>query len=487
MNTNDNKTLDPLELLKQRDELIEKLKQENDMLNSKTGNLFYIYQTVSKMFDQLSTEQFAQLAVEAFSELTDSELTALFLKNDESEAYELVMHRSLKRDKSIKQLFLYPMSNIKLYMPGYVDLTEESQREIILNQFYNGEELMKKIKPIHIIAIKTNNELKGFITVSKRMGGNSYDKETMEIIQSLGRALSLVFNTERSFYKIKQQKDYFDQKLRRLMDLGSLAKTVNSVTSIDTVVSLIMSSLSVDYHANLAFFALYDADSMVFEIQSTMGMEDSVNRLPLKGGLLPLLVGEKIIMVEAEKVKTLFEDVFLEGFKVEPTGALIMPIFIEEFEIKLIGAIGLLSTEGSILTSEENVMAIEFMANHIAPIIYHIQRVDEIKALYHPDYYQQFIEALKNNIYGVDVFDLDLYVIWVSNNKKLQFLNNDLVGRLFGKFEDVYCVDNQNTLLMTTDFEDLAFIRNFLSEDESIKTYQYKKDFNTVEDFIRLF
>lgn len=488
MNTkNDHDALDPLEIIKQKDAIIEKIQEENDLLNTKIGNLFFIYQTVSKMFDQLSAEQFAQLAVEAFSELTDSELTTLFMKNEASEAYELVMHRSLKRDKVIKEFSLYPHKNIKLYMPTYVDLQEESQREIIVNQFYNGTEFIKKMNPKFIIAIKSNNELKGFITVGKKTGEGSYEKETVDIVESLGRALSIVFNTERSFNMIRQQKNHLDQKLKKMMDLNALAKVINSVTSIDVLISLIMSALNVTYHADLAFFALYDVENMTLNIQSTIGTKGEVKKLPLKGGLLPLLVGEKIIEVEAEKVNSIFEDVFINDFDNDPSGACIMPIYVEEFDIKLIGAIGLLSTQDGVLTSEENVTAIELIANHIAPIIYHINRVEDIKKVYHPNYYHEFIEALKSNIYGVDIFNLDLYVLWVFNNKNLQFINNDLVGRILGKFEDVYCVDNQNTLLMTTDFADIDFIKNLLSFGETLKTYQYKQDFNSIDEFIGLF
>lgn len=488
MNTNNNQELtDPLQIIQQKDEIITKLTEENDSLNNKIGNLFFIYQTVSKMFDQLSAEQFAQIAVEAFSELTDSELTTLFMKNDDSGAYELVMHRSLKRDKPMKVLYIYPQKDIKLYMPSYADLTEESQRDIIVSQFYNGEEFVKKINPYLLISIKTESQIRGFITIGKKKSGGGYSYETIQIIESLGRALSLVFSTERTFSTIKEQKESINRKLKNMMDLNDLAKIINSVTTIDAVASLIISALSVTYGANLAFFALYDSDQMVLNIQSSIGTKEQVTQLPVKGGLLPLLIGEKIIEVESEKVNTLFEDVFMEDLLIEPKGACVMPIYVEEFDIKLIGAIGLLSTESGVLTTHDNVMAIEFMASHIAPIIYHINRVDHFKMIYHPDYYHTFIEALKTNIYGVDIFNLELYVLWVNNNKKLQLVNNDIVSRIFGKFDDVYCVDNQNTLLLTTDYDDIHFISSLLSEDETLTTYQYKKDFNSVEEFIQLF
>jgi len=113
--------------------------------------------------------------------------------------------------------------------------------------------------------------------------------------------------------------------------------------------------------------------------------------------------------------------------------------------------------------------------------------VEEVKQQYHPDYYIQFLESLGKNIMGVDIFDLDLYVIWVSNEKRLKFSNDDIVGRIFGKLEDVFCVDNQNTLMMTTDYEDIAFVQNILCSNETIKTYKYKEDFNSKEDFVNLF
>ncbi len=472
---------------KNEKELIQNLQQENEKLNKKIGNLFYIYNTISKMFEQLKVEQLAQLAVEAFANITDSKLTTLMMKNDITEAYEMVMYKCLTREKPPKELALFPVQNSNLYLPNYLDLTEESQRELLISQFHNGEELFRVLNPSYMISIKLGKDIKGFITISDRKESKAYDKDIIELIESMGKALTIVFNTERSFNKIRQEKNLINSKLKAITDLNEIVKVINSVTSIENLVSLIISSLSVNCRANLGFFALYNEDQMQLEIKGSINTKGNVDKIPVKGGLLPILLGEKIITAEEQKVSTIFEDCFIEDLEIKPTGAFVVPIYIEEFDVKLIGAIGILSMENGVIVTPENMTFIEYLANHVAPIIYHIKRVEEVKQQYHPDYYIQFLESLGKNIMGVDIFDLDLYVIWVSNEKRLKFSNDDIVGRIFGKLEDVFCVDNQNTLMMTTDYEDIAFVQNILCSNETIKTYKYKEDFNSKEDFVNLF
>jgi len=339
---------------KNEKELIQNLQQENEKLNKKIGNLFYIYNTISKMFEQLKVEQLAQLAVEAFANITDSKLTTLMMKNDITEAYEMVMYKCLTREKPPKELALFPVQNSNLYLPNYLDLTEESQRELLISQFHNGEELFRVLNPSYMISIKMGKDIKGFVTISDRKESKAYDKDIIELIESMGKALTIVFNTERSFNKIRQEKNLINSKLKAITDLNEIVKVINSVTSIENLVSLIISSLSVNCRANLGFFALYNEDQMQLEIKGSINTKGNVDKIPVKGGLLPILLGEKIITAEEQKVSTIFEDCFIEDLEIKPTGAFVVPIYIEEFDVKLIGAIGILSMENGVIVTPEN-------------------------------------------------------------------------------------------------------------------------------------
>ncbi|PKM51344.1 MAG: hypothetical protein CVV02_06990 [Firmicutes bacterium HGW-Firmicutes-7] len=468
------------------EKMIKRLTKENEFLDRKIGNMVFIYGEIGKMFEELSKDKITELALKCFSEFTESEFTTLFLKDEITRNFDLVSYQCKNEQEILHQFSLYPSQEGFLYMPTYVDVSEDSQRDIIKNQFYNGNDLFVKVRPRYIIAIKSGNSLRGFITFDENFGAHQ-EKEIFQIIESLGKAMYVVFNTASNFAKIETQKNTLKIKLKKMMDLSALAKIVNSVTSIDTVISLIASALKVSYNSELAFIALYDSDKMVLNIEASINMKGVVKEIPMKGALLPLLLGEKIIVVEEHKVSNLFEDMFIQEFIKAPSGACIIPIYIEEYDTNLIGAIGVLGLEKGILAAEEHVMAFEFMANHIAPIIYHIKRVEKIKEEYHPNYYHAFLEALKSNIVGADIFSLELYVIWVSYNGKLELHDNPFKMRAQDQFRDIYFVDNQNTLILTTDYEDIELVDHISSKEETVVAYKCKKDFNSVEEFVELF
>lgn len=469
-----------------KDKLIEALRCENELLDRKIGNMFYIYKASSKLFDKITSEELSQLATELFAEFTKSEFTTLFLRDEISENFVLSGQFSFSNKLINNKLILYP-SGSKLYFPGRLDLHELSQRELFMSQFYNSQELIDCINPTYLITIQSESKILGFITLGEKEDREGFEREIIDIVESLGRAMSIAFITAENFKRANEETKKANTKYKKLMALNSLINNVNSATTAETVFSLIKSMLEISYNVNLAFLAFHNQNDLEMEIASSINLKGSVLRIPLKGELLPLLVGEKVLAFDEVSAKNLFDRELIDDLELPMGGACLLPICIEEYDMQLIGVLAILGLEQGVLCSDENIMIFEFIANHMAPILYHIKRVETIKETYHPDYYEKFLQALSSNMEGADIFSLDLYVIWVMCSNRLLFSEDETIQNLKDYFEDIHIVDHQNALMLTTEPDDINRVKASIKSEDNIKVIKYKEDFNSIEEFKQLF
>ncbi len=466
--------------------VLKRLEYENELLDLKIKHLHYVYQNSGKMLAFTDKKDIIEQALEAFSELTGAGFISVYLRDVVSEKCEMVGYTG-KNDKKKPPVIAIDFTDIGTAadLPDYLDLEDEQQADQFDQCFVNGKTLFININPRYIFILKDGGLNYGFVAIDRLNPDIVYEQAVLDAVGVLSRMMAIAYNLGVERVEAARKTENLSNRLERILQLNQIAKTINSAKSVDTIMALLMGALDVTFGVNLGFISLYNQEEMALKIETSTNMTGNIRDIPLRGELLPLLIGKKVVMYDAKKAGTLFEKKFIADLKTDMTGVCIIPICVEEYETKLIGALGILDMEEGVLTSEENVMIFEFIANHVAPIIDHIQRVDMIKKDYHQDYAATFMEALKVNMDEADIFSLDLFVVWINRLHPLTFKPWKMSSAF--TMPNVYKIDRQNLLILTSDKDDIDMLGSQIRVDEQMRVFKFRTDFDSLQGFEHIF
>lgn len=463
-----------------------KLAKTKSQLDEKIFNLFAMNQSTKALLSELSLKNLYDLSISVFSELTQSSFTAFFIKDEVSENYQLKSYQTVRfTDKKI-DITLYESDTHDFNIPVVIDMSNEYVRNSFLSHFYNGQEIIEKINPIYIIALQKEGKLVGFVTLGEKVNTTKYDQSIFELVESLASATFIAINNAMHIEKISQQKVIINNKLTELIKLNNLMKNINSADTYNKVISLVMDTLDHTFGVEMGFFGLYNDDLQKFEITGRLNMEDSCQEIPVSDHLNLLFEGQPIIEYNSEMVDMILPNYLLIDTNLESTGVVLFPVHIKMIGIQLIGFIAILKNRSNLLITDENLVSFEAIATHVAPVIYQLQYAEKIKQIYQPDYSHLFIKQFEIDIREALEFSLELFVIHFSKKTSLSF-ETTYTEDISMFFKRIYPVDKQNILVLTNKEKELTALNELNSEDFIYNIYQLRNDFNSVDDFKKLF
>lgn len=462
------------------------LENVSRQLNEKVFNLFAINHSSKALLSQMDLDTLYELSISAFAELTQSSFTASFLYDPISSSYKLLNFIDVHNSNLIMFINLYPKKNTKSKLRVLTDMSDSTQREDFYEIFENSREMLKDLKICYIVSLLKNNKLIGFVTLGPRVNGTSYDNSTFELIESLASFIYIAVKNAKNFKKINMQKKIINNKLNRIVKLNQLMKNINSASNMDQMLELTLSTLSIYFGVTSGFIGLYDSDIDVIEIVESININDDLRYIPFSRDLLILKLGEKIILNSEADVEKVFSKDVVNGFNDTYSGGLFVPIFVEDNELKLLGVIGILAIKDKILGDEENIITIESIANHIAPVMYQFITLNEIIEQYKPDYQVLLLEDLKYDIIEAEDFYLELKVIHIIIDREFTF-DKPNIESLKERFDKVYPIDNMNVFIITIDKEPVKDVENILGDNCYCKQYDYGKDFKDFDQFMAIY
>ncbi|QUH30078.1 GAF domain-containing protein [Vallitalea guaymasensis] len=463
------------------------LENVSKQLNEKLFSLFAINHSSKALLSSLDLGALYRLSISAFAELTQSSFTTFFLYDSISNSYKLMSLKDVYNSSSVMFINLYPTKSIKdTKIRILTDMSNESQRNQFYDLFEDSREILKDVKISYVVSLLKKNRLVGFVTLGPKVNGNQYENSVFELIESLASSTYIAINNAKNFQKTNMQKEIINNKLTRLVKLNELMKNINIAGNMEQLIDLTLSTLSVFFGVTSGFIGLYDNDKDGINITRSINIDGNLTHIPLQDELLPLKLGEKIILNSEADVENTFAPEIVECFNDTYSGALFVPIFVDENELKLLGVIGILAIKDKILGDEENIITLESIANHIAPIMYQFISLSKIIDQYRPDYQAVFLNDLKQDVIEAEEFYLELKIIHIEVGVNFTFtrINTD---KLRKQFEKVYPVDNMNIFVISFDKEPVNDIISILGENISCKQYDYGKDFNSFEEFVSIY
>ena len=461
------------------------LENVSRQLNEKIFNLFAINHSSKALLSQLDLETLYELSISAFAELTQSSFTAFFLYDPISRSYNIVGLKDVYDSDLILYINLC-RSGIDTKLRVLTDMSDENQRDDFYNMFENSREILKDLNISYVVSLLKKNELIGFVLLGPKVNDTDYDNSIFELIESLASSIYIAINNAKNFKKINMENKIINNKLKRIVKVDQLMKNINTASNIDQLIKLTLNTLNIYFGVTSGFVGLIDDKIDAINIVESINMDKDLEYIPFTKELEVLKSGKKIILNSEADIESIFTDDIIKGFNNTYSGGLFVPIFVEDNELKLLGVIGILAIRDKILGDEENIITIESIANHIAPVMYQFITLKKIISQYKPDYQSLFLQDLKHDIIEAENFYLELKIIHIIIDKEFIFDKPDIES-LCNMFEKVYPIDNTNVFVITIEKDPMKDIDKIIGKNSYCKQYEYGKDFNNLEQFISIY
>jgi transcriptional regulator with GAF, ATPase, and Fis domain len=463
------------------------LRKAKEDLNQKVFNLFAINHSTKALLSELSLDKLSTLAISVFSELTQSSITSFFLKDDIGENYILMGSKNIYSHQEHPDMIAYKKTLAHNSLPTILDLSDANMEKIFHDYFFNSQKIINDFNPLYIISLVNKDELLGFVTLGKKVNETNYDTSIFELIESLASATYVAVCNARYMTQINTQKMVIDQKLNELIKLNQLMKNINSAKTFSNSIKLLMDTLSVAFHVNLGLFATYDESCQQFTITNSINMNFPANTFHLTSPLAPLLEGDNVIAYETKTLPSLFNQEIINAFSSQPSGCILIPVYITDIDIKLLGVLGIFDVSKATLYSEENILIYESIANYIAPVLYQLNEIEFAKERFMPNPLNLFLEDFKEELEECIEFSIELYVIHISSHQPISFKPLDICDSLLSRFPKSYSINNSNCFIITNEAPDLPTISAALADHLFVNYYTLNKDFYNLADFKNIF
>ncbi|NLK85979.1 MAG: GAF domain-containing protein [Clostridiaceae bacterium] len=465
------------------------LKNTNASLDEKIFNLFAINQSSKALLSQLDLDSLYSLSIDVFSELTQSSSTGFVLYDEKSERYVLRSCRFIF--ESIKSLDLILEINQNAAVDPnriIIDLSKPEDEQYFNSIFKDGVNSITVLKAQYVILLNKGDHVLGFVTLGATVTGAEYKRNIFELIESLSSSTYIAISNAKHLKQVEEQKKIIQNKLDRLISLNTLVKNINSSMNIETLMDITMKTLSIAFLAEKCLIATYDREEKKFMVRSSFGINEGVSTIKTNRNWSRVFKGRTALAMESDELNKYFGEDVHDRFG-DITGALIAPIYIGRSEVETLGVIIVFEFFDSLISDEENVLTIETISGHIAPLLYSLDLIEEQKSMLKPDYEEVFKRDLKNEIKQAAEYGLELFVLKVSHSKGFSFSSPDLAGILGGKFDKVYAAAYNTVYIITNSKEDtdIDFIQKESAlQDCSVTVSALGRDFSTLEDYLAL-
>ncbi|NLM49174.1 MAG: hypothetical protein GX198_10350 [Epulopiscium sp.] len=453
-------------------------------LDEKVFNLFAINQSSKVLLSELDLTVLYNLSIDVFAELTQSSITSFFLYDEKGENYVLRGMRDTFNPSNQLTMSVYLKNDALFdYSKSILDMSIQEDYQLFMDSFQNSKAVIKNLRPLYIVLLIKNKVLLGFVTLGKKVTDKPYNKGIFELIESLASSTYIAVSNAKYFKETNEQKLLLQKKFNRLVSLNNLMKNINSAATTEELANLTLSTLNISFGIKSGIFALYDNEK--FEVIKSLNLENCPASFKLSDKFSCLKEGDYFIINSNEKIPQLLDKEFAESIK-NGAGALFVPICIEDAETKLLGLICVFELSNAILSDQESLLTVDTIANHIAPVLYHLLRIKNQAELLTPNHEKIFLNALEKHIQEAEDLFLDLTLIHI-HNPDFSFEAIDVPKDIKDNYKDIYFLTKSDVFVVAFEKADEKTIRDLVDEKYLLSFYRYKKDFSSLEEFMNLF
>jgi len=452
---------------------LERVKRE---LDEKIFNLFAINQASKALLSEQDPNKLMHLSLSVFSELTQSRITSIFLRDPLDFSYQLIDYNDVFNPKANKSMKLEPIDPKKINVSTIVDWSNSIELERFKENFTSDFHQIELFEPKYIVNFNNNGDLIGFVTMSNRVTGDNYDRGVFELLESLASATYVAISNANNYFEVLKHQRIAEQKFSRISMLNRLIKNMNTSSSLENLVELTLETLKVAFGYKTCFYASYE-DPMFKMIQG-INIDWVENEFRLEEIYWELTQGKMVIKYDYNDVIDVLGGIFSEDNLMDIQGLMMIPVCLEDVESPLLGVIALLDVEEGALSTDENMVTLETISNLIAPIIRQFNVIDDVKKNYMHDDKSRFITYVQSMFDEAEMSNSEVFIVLVQEEKRL--FDETVHDHIEDEGHHVFRLDRHNNAYVTCSYRSAMEIHNQFSEQ---KVFQicFPKDVDTMD------
>lgn len=455
-------------------DFLELVKRE---LDEKIFNLFAINQASKALLGEQDPSRLMSLSLSVFSELTQSSITSIFLKDSIDGSYHLIDYNNVFRTKQKLTIRLFPkelFANRRINT--IIDWKEPRERDLFASYFNSDLGMLDQFNPYYIINFVNNNNLIGFATISNRVTGDKYDKGVFELLESLASSTYVAISNANNYYEVLKHKKLAEDKFSRIVTLNRLIKNMNSANDLQNLVELTLDTLNIAYGYKTSFYASYSENT--FEIVANLNVAYADKNFRLDSILDELLEGKLIIEYDQDRIQDLLGDIMTEELSNNIQSMIMIPVYIEGIDLKLLGIICLLDIEEGVISTDENIVTLETISNLVAPIVEQFNVISTIKNEFRPDECKLYFNYCEQLIEEASHMDGEFYVV-VVKAKCMSLFNTSNQDSEIETGLKAYQLDSNHLGFVSCSIKSIREVIEAYHE-QKILQIQYSADFHDI-------
>jgi transcriptional regulator with GAF, ATPase, and Fis domain len=220
----------------------ENLMLANKTLDQKVYSLTTLYHAAQIIFSNNDLTNTLSSALDMVMEIFQSSISAVVLKNSLDDNYKLFNVKSIHPTDRLEYLFNSPSTSLS--MPRLlIDYQNSEQKEEFLSLFPDFSNLEEQLQPVLVAQLTRENHYYGFISLSTRVTGQSYDQADRELLTLLINSITIAIENALILKELETTNSMLDDSLQNLYAIQEVLTTIRQAERIEDFCQLLASAL----------------------------------------------------------------------------------------------------------------------------------------------------------------------------------------------------------------------------------------------------
>lgn len=382
------------------------LRETNIQLDQKVFNLSTINHCSKTLLSELEIDKLYTLAADVFSEVTCSKVTSFGIYD---EILKKVIIRGYKNVYTFDKYYGEFELRNKYYYSNQIVLHYQKDIQKIKEIFVNWSDFAKLDTEYIILLVQ--EQILGFVTISKSINDREYDEALFELVDSLATSAYIALSNAMLINKIKQQKLMIENKYHILTKLNTLIKNIKNCIDLDELCNVTIKTLHVVFGIDKALISLRINEK--YEIKEAIGFKPRHKVIDLSEHWKNIDYEGILCQFHSKENRTYFSEDFL--FDVGQSNCLVIsPISVESYEFEEdtspLGYIVVFALSKNMI--EDLPLLIDTISGNISPIIKSMLHVEKIKKEYIVNQRESFVNALNKMLFNKKYYFIPFYVYY---------------------------------------------------------------------------
>lgn len=221
----------------------ENLMLTNQALDQKVYSLTTLYHAAQIIFSNNNLADTLSSALDMVMEIFQSSISAVVLKNSLDDNFKLFNVKSIHTIDRMEYLFNSPPISLPM-RHLLIDYQDPEQKEEFLTLFPDFASLEEQLQPVLIAQLARENHYYGFISLSTRVTGQSYDQTDKELLTLLINSITIAIENALILKELETTNAMLDESLQNLYAIQEVLTTIRQAERIEDFCQLLASALN---------------------------------------------------------------------------------------------------------------------------------------------------------------------------------------------------------------------------------------------------